>query len=282
MSAGQPDLAARSVEAAVNPERASGQRSSFAALLGRRRYTALSVLSVLIVLGAWQVCGSTGVVNKTLAGSPWGIVQAFRYLADNGLGSDVLASAKLFAIGLALAIGIGVIAGVVIGWSRVLGAVFEPWIAILYAMPIIALLPLIILWFGLGFEAQMIMVLLISVFPVLVGVLTGVRNVDPALVELARSFQGKDRDILRTVVLPSVVPYFVAGVRLAIGAALIGVVVAEYFLGNKGIGGLIVTAGNLVQPNQVFVGVVILAVSAVIMTSLLRYGERKLQRWREP
>jgi ABC-type nitrate/sulfonate/bicarbonate transport system permease component len=282
MSTGQPDVMTPPVDAVGQAAPESAARTPLAARLYRRRFTALSTLSVLLVLGLWQLLASTGVINKTLAGSPWGIVQAFRQLANNGLGGDVLASAKLFAVGLLIAIGIGVVAGVAIGWSSILGALFEPWIAILYAMPIIALLPLIILWFGLGFEAQLIMVLLISVFPVLVGVLTGVRNVDPDLVELARSFRGKDRDVLRTVVLPSVIPYFVAGVRLSIGGALIGVVVAEYFLGNKGIGGLIVTAGNLVQPNEVFVGVVILAVSAVIMTSLLRYGERKLQRWREP
>lgn len=241
----------------------------------------LSVASVIAVLGAWQVCASTGAVDERLTSSPWGVVQAARFLVSTGaLGSDVAASAELFAIGLAIAIAVGLVAGIAIGWWRTLGALFEPWIAILYAMPLISLLPLILVWFGVSFRAEVIIVFLVSVFPVLVGVLTGTRNVDPELIRLARSFRARERDIMRTVVLPSLVPYVVAGVRLSIGASLIGVVIAEYFLGNQGIGGLIVTAGDQLQPGEVLVGVAILAIASVIMTSLLRRAERRALRWR--
>jgi ABC-type nitrate/sulfonate/bicarbonate transport system permease component len=244
--------------------------------------TAISTASVIVVLAAWQLCASQGVVEEKLTSSPWGVVQAARFLVDTGqLGSDVASSASLFGVGLGLAIVIGVLGGVLIGWWRLVAAVFEPWIAILYAMPLIALLPLILVWFGIGFDAEVVMVVLISVFPVLVSTITGTRNVDKELVRLARSFCGSELAVIRTVLLPSLVPYFVSGVRLAIGSALVGVVVSEYFLGNSGIGGLIVTAGENLQSGEVFVGITILAVAAVIMIGLLQRAERRISQWRE-
>jgi len=252
---------------------------------GRRRRgltSAISTASVVVVLAAWQLCASQGVVDQKLTSSPWGVVQAARFLIDSGqLGSEVASSAKLFGVGLGLAIVIGALGGVLIGWWRLVAAVFEPWIAILYAMPLIALLPLILVWFGIGFTAEVVMVVLISVFPVLVSVMTGTRNVDQELVRLARSFCASELVIIRTVLLPSLVPYFVSGVRLAIGSALVGVVVSEYFLGNGGIGGLIVTAGENLQSGEVFVGITILALSAIVMTGLLRRAERRFSQWRD-
>lgn len=240
----------------------------------------ISVASIVVVLSAWQVFASTGLINQNLASSPWGVVQAFRFLIDKGiLGGAIASSAELFGVGLGLAILIGAIGGVAIGWWRIVGSIFEPWIAILYSMPIIALLPLILVWFGIAFRSEVIMVVLISVFPVLVGVIAGTRNVDPTLIRLARSFCGRELAVVRTIVVPSLVPYFIAGVRIAIGGALVGVVVSEYFLGNSGIGGLIVTAGENLQSGQVFVGVTILAVSAVLMTTILRRIERYIVRW---
>jgi ABC-type nitrate/sulfonate/bicarbonate transport system permease component len=244
--------------------------------------TAISTASVIVVLAAWQLCASQGVVDQKLTSSPWGVVQAARFLIDSGqLGSEVASSASLFGVGLGLAIAIGALGGVLIGWWRLVAAVFEPWIAILYAMPLIALLPLILVWFGIGFTAEVVMVVLISVFPVLVSVMTGTRNVDQELVHLARSFCGSELAIIRTVLLPSLIPYFVSGVRLAIGSALVGVVVSEYFLGNGGIGGLIVTAGENLQSGEVFVGITILALSAIVMTGLLRRAERRFSQWRD-
>ena len=260
--------------AAGRPPRARQRRVSLTWLI--------SLASVIVVLAAWQLCASAGVVDEKLTSSPWGVVQAARFLIDTGqLGGDVASSASLFGVGLGLAIVIGAAGGVLIGWWRLVAAVFEPWIAILYAMPLIALLPLILVWFGIGFTAEVVMVVLIAVFPVLVSVMTGTRNVDQELVRLARSFCGSEAAVIKTVVVPSLIPYFVSGVRLAIGSGLVGVVVSEYFLGNSGIGGLIVTAGENLQSGEVFVGITILALSAIVMTGLLRRAERRISRWRE-
>ena len=260
--------------AAIQRPRARRRRSGVTTLI--------SVASVIVVLAAWQLCASAGVVDEKLTSSPWGVAQSARFLIDTGqLGGDVASSAKLFGVGLGLAIVIGAVGGVLIGWWRLVAAVFEPWIAILYAMPLIALLPLILVWFGIGFTAEVVMVVLIAVFPVLVSVMTGTRNVDQELVRLARSFCGSEAAVIKTVVVPSLIPYFVSGVRLAIGSGLVGVVVSEYFLGNSGIGGLIVTAGENLQSGEVFVGITILALSAIVMTGLLRRAERRISRWRE-
>jgi ABC-type nitrate/sulfonate/bicarbonate transport system permease component len=260
--------------AAIRRPRARRRRSGVTTLI--------SVASVIVVLAAWQLCVSAGVVDEKLTSSPWGVVQSARFLIDTGqLGGDVASSASLFGVGLGLAIVIGAVGGVLIGWWRLVAAVFEPWIAILYAMPLIALLPLILVWFGIGFTAEVVMVVLIAVFPVLVSVMTGTRNVDQELVRLARSFCGSEAAVIKTVVVPSLIPYFVSGVRLAIGSGLVGVVVSEYFLGNSGIGGLIVTAGENLQSGEVFVGITILALSAIVMTGLLRRAERRISRWRE-
>src|SRR5689334_3177347 len=121
--------------------------------------SAISTASVLVALAAWQLCASQGVVAEQLPSSPWGVVQAARLLIDNGqLGSDVASSARLFGVGIGLAIAIGAIGGVLIGWWRRVAAVFEPWLAILDSLPLIALRPLILVWFGSSFSAGVVMV----------------------------------------------------------------------------------------------------------------------------
>lgn len=272
-----PDSSAGGGSPAPAAERASRVRL----LLIRRRNMLLSILAVLVVAGAWQGCAGLGWINTQLTSSPWGVASAFREMVANGtLGSALLVSGKLFGVGLGIAILIGVIGGILIGSSPIIGALTEPFIAMLYAMPIVALLPVILAWFGITFEAQVVMVVLVAVFPILVSAITGTRQVDPQLLRLARSLRASQLQVMRTIVLPSLVPYLVAGIRLSVGGALIGMVVAEYFLGQAGIGGLIVQAGEVLKIDQVFVGVFILAFSSVFISSLLKVAERRLTRWR--
>jgi NitT/TauT family transport system permease protein len=244
------------------------------------KYLLISIVSVIVVLAAWQLCSSTGVVDQHLVSSPWGVITSAKQLALSGqLGSSVAVSAELLFVGLAISIVVGTILGMLIGWIKVMAAVFEPFVIMIYAMPTIALLPVLLAWFGIGFRTQVVMVFVISVFPILVSVMTGTRNVDNSLIRLARSFRASEYKILRTIVLPSIVPYFVGGVRLGIGAGLIGVVVAEYFLGENGIGGLIVKEGALLQIGPVFVGLIVLALGSLALTSLLRSIEKRVRKW---
>jgi ABC-type nitrate/sulfonate/bicarbonate transport system permease component len=248
---------------------------------GWRRF--LGPVSIIGGLALWQVLADTGVINQSLSSDPsdvwsaaWGSIQ------DGTLGSAVVSSAQLYGTGLLISIVIGIGAGIILGWWRTLGAIFDPWIAILYSTPLVAILPLIIVWFGIGFEGQVVLVVLVAVFPLLVNVITGTRQVDDSLLRLARSYGASQFAVLRSLVLPSLVPYAITGVRLSIGMSLIGVVIAEYFEGSNGVGGLILKAGTELNASLVFVGIVVLAGTAITLTSLVRMLERKVSSWREP
>jgi ABC-type nitrate/sulfonate/bicarbonate transport system permease component len=264
------------------PARARSRRRRRRKAIPQSWHKVLSIASIVIGLVLWQVLADTGVVNPTLSSSPYDVFQSARQMIDDGsLASAVSASAELYGVGLALSITIGITCGIIIGWWRTLGAVFDPWIAVLYSTPLIASMPLIIAWFGIGFESQVVMVVLVSVFPLLVNVIVGSRQVDDALLRMARSFGASQAAVLRSLVLPSLIPYIVTGVRIGVGAALVGVVIGEYFEGSNGVGGMILKAGEQLDSAGVFVGLVILAGTALTLTSLIRALERKVSSWRE-
>jgi ABC-type nitrate/sulfonate/bicarbonate transport system permease component len=243
----------------------------------------ISVLSVVICLGLWQLLASTGVIDQTLSSSPSDVWHALMTEINNGiLGSAVLQSAKLFGLGVLISVLIGLFGGIALGWWRILYAIFDPWIAMAYSTPLVATFPLIIVWFGIGFSSQVVIVVLISVFPLLINVMTGTRQVDDNLLRMARSFRASQFAILRSLVLPSLVPYFVTGLRLSLGAGLIGMVLGEYFEGSGGIGGLVLDAGQELDSALVFVGIVVLAGAALTFTGLIRLVERRISAWREP
>lgn len=248
----------------------------------RRRHTLLSVASVVAGLALWQLLAETGLVNRTLSSSPTDVVRSFAKMSGDGtLPEAIVASARLYGVGLGLSIVIGIVFGIVMGWWRTTAAIFDPWVAVLYSTPLVALLPMIIVWFGVGFAGQVVMVVLVSVFPLLVNVMGGTRQVDDDLLRLARSFGASQIAVLRSLVLPSLVPYIVAGVRLAVGTGLIGMVISEYFEGTDGIGGIILKSGVQLDFSGAFVGVFMLAATALILTGLIRALERRIDSWRD-
>lgn len=279
--------AAPAAASAIEADAASGAFTTVPRRRGRRltaraTHRLIGVASVIGLLVLWQVMADLSWVNPATSSSPSNVWDTGRQMISDGtLGSAVASSGKLYGVGFGISIIIGVIGGVVLGWFRLLGAIFDPWIAILYSTPLIALLPLILVWFGITFKGQVVMVVLVSVFPLLVSVMTGTRQVDPQLLRLAKSFRGSQPAILRTLVLPSIVPYIVTGVRLAAGGGLIGVTVAEYFEGDNGIGGLILKQGTMLNAGGVFVGIVVLAGAALTMTAIIRGLERRVSAWRE-
>ena len=175
---------------------------------------------------------------------------------------------------------IGIVGGIIIGWYRRIGAVLDPLVSICYAAPRVALVPLIVVWAGIGDNAQIVTVVLIAVFPILINVQAGVSAVDRHLVLVARSYLGTNLDVLRTIALPGSTPHLVSGIRQGLSQALIGVVIAEYLIGSNGIGGLIVASGQTLNFSNAFVGVFVVAIAALVLTSLLRRLERRLDRWR--
>jgi ABC-type nitrate/sulfonate/bicarbonate transport system permease component len=255
--------------------------SSPARLFGRTglvyalRFGALAVFLIL-----WETASRGGLVDKLFASSPSLIVAKFaEMIGDGSIWPHVAATAGVTAAGFGLAVAIGVPVGILMGRSELINATAEPFVAALYASPQVAFLPLLIIWVGIGFTSKVALVFIGSVIIMIINTETGVAQVDPRLIETARSFTASERQVLTKIVLPAALPIILAGMRLAIGRALVMVVVAEIYASNRGLGYLIFQAGGLYDTAQVFVGVGILAAAGVTLTALLRALERWLAPW---
>ena len=241
----------------------------------------LGTISMTLFLAFWELSVGLGWVNPLFTSSPSRIVTtAAEMFADGSIIEHIQVSAHEFAVGYGLAIVVGVPLGILMGWYSRVNAVLEPFVSALYATPRIALLPLILIWLGIGIASKIASVFLGAVFPILVNTITGVRTVDADFIKVARSFGCNDRQMFRTVVLPSSVPMLLAGLRLGLGHALVGIVVGEMYGATKGLGFLIATAGARFQTDQVMVGIILIAGAGVVLTELLRLAERRFERWR--
>lgn len=239
----------------------------------------LRLASVAVIGVAWQVYGSQ---NPLLLSDPAAVAGAFADMVSDGtLGQGLTASLEVLGIGFGSGAVAGVLIGLVAGRSEVAAAVLEVPVNALYAVPAVALIPVIVLWFGFAVTTKAIVVLLFVVFPVLINTMRGVREVDPDLVEVARSFSSSERRMWIDLILPSALPYIVTGLRLAVGRALIGVIVAEYYTSLSGLGNLIATNASNFQTARMFVPVVVIAALGVILTALLELAERRLAQWRK-
>ena len=166
------------------------------------------------------------------------------------------------------------------GWYKRVGYAVDPFVAFFYSTPRIVLVPLLIIWFGIGIWSKIAVVFLGAVFPMIVSTMSGVRNVDASLLKAARSFGATDMQLFRTVVLPGSVPFVLTGLRLGIGHALTGVVVGELVAAQAGIGLMMATAGSTFQTSKVFAGMFIIAGSGIALTILLQKIEQRFQSWK--
>ena len=247
----------------------------------RHENALLGTISMLIFLAFWEASVGLGWVNPLFTSSPSRIAATgFEMFRDGSIYPDLLVSAQEFVLGFGLAVIVGVPLGILMGWYSRLNAALDPFVNALYAMPRIALMPLIIIWFGIDIWAKIAIIFLSSVFPILVNTMTGVRTMERDFVKVARSFGASDGQLFKTVALPSSVPNLLTGVRLGLGHALIGIVVGEMYGATHGLGFLIATAGARFQTDKVMVGIIIIAAAGVALTELLRVIERRFERWR--
>jgi ABC-type nitrate/sulfonate/bicarbonate transport system permease component len=245
------------------------------ALIYTLRFGALAAFLII-----WETASRAGLVDKLFASSPSLIAAKFvEMIGDGSIWPHVAATAGVTAAGFGLAVLIGVPVGILMGRSELINATAEPFVAALYASPQVAFLPLLIIWLGIGFTSKVALVFIGSVIIMIINTETGVAQVDPRLVETARSFTASERQVLTKIVLPAALPIILAGMRLAIGRALVMVVVAEIYASNRGLGYLIFQAGGMYDTAQVFVGVGILAAAGVTLTALLRALEHWLAPW---
>jgi NitT/TauT family transport system permease protein len=199
---------------------------------------------------------------------------------DGSLPTALSQSLSVLTAGLALGATAGIVLGLLAGRSAVAAALMEIPVNALYATPMVALIPVLVLWFGFGATAKIVVITLFVIFPVLINATRGVREVDTKLIEVARSFGSSERQLWRDLVLPSALPFIVTGLRLAIGRGLIGVVVAEFYTAFSGLGFLIVKNANSFQTDRTFVPIVVLAVLGIALTGLLEWIEGRMAPWR--
>jgi NitT/TauT family transport system permease protein len=239
---------------------------------------AITTISVLLFLLLWEVFGRD--VNPVFGSYPSAIAEAFFVLARSGkLWIALFQSLQPFVFGYLLAILGGVPVGLVVGRFRTAEAALGIYVTAGYAMPLVALVPLLILWLGLGFAVKVAVVFLMSVFPVCINTWAGVRAVPVSLIEVGRSFVAPDRVILRRIVLPATLPYIMAGIRLAVGRAVVAMIIAEFFTAISGLGGIIIQSANNFDTATMFVPVVILMVLAIGLNALIIWIERVAAPW---
>lgn len=247
--------------------------------MGRREVWALRGLAVIVILLAWEIYGRN--TNPILFTYPTAVAQsAVEMTLDGTLLKALGQSMIVLAAGLALGTIAGVALGLLTGRSAVAAALLDLPVNALYATPMVALIPVLVLWFGFGTTSRIVIVTLFVVFPVLINTTRGVREVDPRLVEVARTFRSSERRLWLDLVLPSARPFIVTGVRLGIGRGLIGVIVAEFYTALAGLGFLVVSNANSFQTSRTFVPIVVLMILGVTLTYLLEWLEGRIAPWR--
>ncbi len=247
----------------------------------RHEAVILGGVALVSALAAWQAFWSAGKISPLFFTGPSQV--AYRFVEEwtrGRLKQDMIYSGTNFVIGVGLAIAVGVVLGVIIGWYRRIAMIVNPFVTALYSTPRVALVPLVLIWFGLGMKSKVFIVFINAVFPVLINTIGGVRAIDHDLLRAARAYCASDWQIFTTVVIPGAVPFILTGVRQAVALGLIGVVVGEMFGGSEGIGYMVNYGGQTFQTDTVFLGVTIIALSGIVLTWLAERLERRFSRWR--
>jgi NitT/TauT family transport system permease protein len=234
-----------------------------------------------IFLIVWQIIAYLRIFPPLFLPGPLDIWDALvQYVADGSIWPDIGASGEELIYGYGLAIAVGLPIGLLTGWYRRANLALDPFVNFMNAMPRIALVPLLIIWFGIGIWSKVAVIFLSSIFPVLINTQAGIRNLDAGWVKAAHSFGATDLQLFRTVALPGAIPFILTGMRIGVGHALIGVVVGELVAARAGIGLMMATAGASFQTAKVFAGLMIVSLAGVILVYLISLVERRFQAWR--
>ncbi|MGP4020617.1 ABC transporter permease [Saccharopolyspora sp. 5N708] len=238
----------------------------------------ITLASVIVLLIVWEIVGRS--LNPILAAPPSRVFTALIEMARDGtLGEAVGATSRPFLTGYVLAAVAGIPIGLLIGRFRVVEAAIGWLVVAGYSLPMIALTPVFVLWFGLEDTVKTAIVMTMTVFAVIINTWNGVQAIPRTLTEVGTAFCAPQRMILRSIVLPSVIPSIMTGLRIGVGKAVIGIVIAEFFTALGGLGGVIVEAGHTFEPDRMFAAVVVLMAGALILTWLIGVAERRIAPW---
>lgn len=235
--------------------------------------------SILVVVGGWEVFGRQ--VNPLFMSYPSAIIRAAGVeIASGELIAALASSIKTLVTGFVSASVVGLVLGLLIGRYKLVDAATDWLVNALYSTPLVAILPLVVLWFGLGDMAKLFIVSILTVFPVLINTAAGVRNVPSALIDVGTAFAANERQVFLKIILPATLPYMMTGLRLGIGRAIIGMVVAEFFTAITGLGAMIVKYGNQYDTASMFVPILVLMLLGIGLTMLVRKAEDFFAPWR--
>jgi NitT/TauT family transport system permease protein len=238
----------------------------------------IRTLSVAAGIVVWEIYGRW--LHSPIFAYPSGIAGGFAAVVRSGELQYYLASSLVVLFwGLGLGIVIGIPVGILMARLAIVEHILDPYINALYATPLVAVIPLIVLWLGFQTKAKVALVFLFCIFPILLNTYQGVKNTDAKLSEVARSFCATEWQLWRDLIIPSAVPFIVAGIRLAIGRGLVGMVIAEFYTSIGGLGYMIVQYANTFKMDRLFVPIVVLMILGVGLTSLLRGVERHIAPW---
>jgi ABC-type nitrate/sulfonate/bicarbonate transport system permease component len=250
----------------------------------------LGTLAVILFLTLWEFMGGVWSVynpipflqvNPMFMSAPSLIWKAAVQLFESGeIWNDLRVSGIEFFWGYLLAVVFAIPFGIMTGWYKRMSAIFDPFINAMNATPRVALLPLVIIWLGIGILSKVGIIFLGAVFPMLINTRDGVKTTPQNLLNAARSFGASEWMVFKTVVLPSTVPFILTGLRLGVGRAIVGVMVGELYAATAGIGFMITVAGATFQTDKVFVGVLVFALSGMISMELLTRVEKRFDKWR--
>ena len=235
----------------------------------------------MLFFAAWQAVFLVVPFDPLFISKPSLIASGLVDLITSGdLFRDLAVSAVPFLYGFSAAFVIGVPLGIVMGWRMRIGYALDPLMTVFYASPLVALAPLVVIFFGVGVGGKTLIIFFLSVFPFIFNAYAGVRAVDRLLINVVRSLGGSERDLYFKVIFPSVLPYIVAGARIAVGRALIGVLVGEFFAASEGIGYAISRFGDIFALDRMFACIIVIMVIAVVLTEGIRWTERTAFPWR--
>lgn len=275
--------------AAVGAQPATSQpavpsRSDIRRAAARRRSVVRLTITIASVIGGlaiWEFIGRVVVNNTLFLATPSASLAALSDMWMNGaLEKAIVISAEEFFIGFAIAVVAGTAIGLLTASFENLSLVLTPWISGFYASPIVALAPLLILWFGVGIWSKIAVVVSLVIFPMIINTEAGIKHTDPQLLEAARSFGASRLQLFAKVSLPSALPYIIAGLRLGVGRGLIGVVIGELAGARGGLGYLINNASQVFNMPQLFASVIVLAAAGITLTAFFQYLERVLVPWK--
>ncbi len=246
--------------------------------MGSVRRISIRVLIIFVFLALWEWVGSKA--GSLIFPPITQVIKTYPELIISGaLGKAFWVSMKALIVGYGLSIIVGVLLGLLLGRFETLNDVLDPYVNALYATPRAGLVPLILIWFGVGFAGRTFIIFLGGVLPILINTVVGVRNVNRDLIEVGQSFCASQTQLFREIILPAALPYVAAGLRIGFGRAIVGVIVAEFFLEIVGLGGLIVTYGDTFSTDKMIAVILVVSLVGVALTRLIQYVEEKAIWW---